>query len=185
MYKCISLGMPFAYKITRLTTTIIVSGRLQLHLQDSALLDINGEIIQDGTNTLAVIFECYALDTPNSRARTKGTSLEAIANANTFAEYISELKAFGLQRLTNICGIQLDKVLQNKAVEYSCESIMQNFAESKALVDCLGGTYMVDGKHTADGIVFTPCHIYVSTTLSEAAKIMAVRANCSQVEILI
>jgi hypothetical protein len=185
MYKCIELGLPFAYKLTRLVTTMLAGGRLKLFFQGSALLNSKGEIILDETNTPAVIFECYAIDTPDSRVRAKGTALEKLVNADTFDRYISELKTFGLQRLINICDIQLDRILQGKDVEYSCESVMKNIAESKVFANCLGGTYVVDGMRTRDGIIFTPCHIYVSTVRSEAAQIMALRANCSQAEIII
>lgn len=167
MYACITLkSLPLAYKITRLTTTSLK----EFFLQGIALVDAQCNPIAISTEP-AVIFELYSVDTPQSRMLAKGTALEELAKTSSFDEYLLRLKDFGVQRLINLCDVKLDRSLQQKDFVYSSTQLNINAKESRLLDSCLSGEYANSKSRSTSGVIFAPCHVYVSTTKSEAAKI--------------
>ncbi len=186
MYRCIERNqLPFAYRITRLTSTTLASGEAGFRFQGAALVDSVGNLIEVSTDEPIIVFELYAVDTLQARTRAANTELARIAGADSFDSFLSELRNYGLQRLIVSSDILLDTVLQGEVVVYFSPTLVDNVPRSNSLKNCLSSTYVSGRERSQEGVILAPCHIFVSTTQSEVAKITALRERCPEAGIRI
>jgi hypothetical protein len=173
MFRLIELtGMPFAYKITRLAETILSDKNNEFKLQGVALVNNAGAIITSSDTVPTVIFELFSVNTEACKKRAVGSALENLAATSAFVDYLDELEIFGIRRLIQLCDVRLDERLQTpKTVAYNSIVLKDHSQTSRDFDKCLSGQYTIGSFRSSEGILFEPCHIYVSNTQRELAKI--------------
>lgn len=186
MYRCIEFKqLPFVYRITRITTTTLANGKVSFRFQGAEVVDSMGNTVEAVSNEPTVVCELYSVDTPEVRERAIHTKLAAVANANSFDSYLTELKSYGLRRMVQQCLISLDNKLHGTGVAYASPELVMDAQSSTSLDSCLSRAYAVGENRSLDGAILVPCHVYVSCTQSEVAKVMALRERCPEAGIRI